>query len=333
MVKNELFKIILKLKTAYIRTIIISEEIRGQTIDYTITFTVFGEVLNVNDNFWTAADFYNLPATAQELMLGKNAKEVFRRIKAECVLWAYKFPLMGLGFRQGKGHQELMDLRGENPNYRQLNKATAIESEWVKAAYIGVEKAEIRDQFRFLNRCFDGDFSFKRNSFPLTNYDTELMLPPLLTMAICAFDDSKNKGALINLLRYFPNDQTFDFIAEQLKNDAFKSMHPRLIYALNTATNPELIPLLLSYFEKHQTHPKIEKINTLLTQFHTIDIAEVKEVYAAILYYEGRNVRDEGIAILVKESRRIKVGQAKWVDLILENRAIIKQIASLAKQI
>ena len=54
---------------------------------------------------------------------------------------------------------------------------------------------------------------------------------------------------------------------------------------------------------------------------------------AAILYYEGKNARADGIAILVKESRRIKVGQSKWVDLILENRALIKEMARLAKQI
>ncbi len=317
----------------YTATTTISKEIGGQIIEYTINFSVFGEVLAVEDNFWKETDFYKLPATAQELMLGKNAVEVFRRIKAEGVLWTYKFPLMGLGFSKAEGHQALMELRADNPDYRQLDKAIAIENEWVKAAYIGVEQAAIRGQFRFLNRCFAGDFSFNRNSFPITNYDTELMLPPLLTLAICAFDDNKNRGALINLLKYFPNDQTFHFLAEQLNNNHFKSMHPRLIYALNTATNPALKPLLLSFCERHQNSKEIATIKILIAQLHPIEEDKVKEVMAAILYYEGKNARPDAIAILVKESRKIQVGQAKWVDLILENRAIIKEIARLAKKI
>jgi len=317
----------------YIKTIIISKGIGGQMIDYTITFTVFGEVLEVSDNFWSEADFYQLPESAQEIMLGKNAKETFRRIKAEGVLWTYKFPLMGLGFSKAKGHEELMELRGANPDYRQLDKGISIKNEWVKAAYKGADKATIRDQFRFLSRCFDGDFSFKRNSFPLTQYDTELMLPPLLTLAICAFDDANNRGALINLLKYFPNDQTFHFLAEQLNNEDFKSMHPRLIYALNTAINPSLKPLLLNYCEKYQDHKEIENMKVLVEQLHPIEEAIVKEVIAAMVYYEGKNAHPDAIGILVKESRRIKIGQAKWVDLILENRAIIKEIARLAKRI
>ena len=51
-----------------------------------------------------------------------------------------------------------------------------------------------------------------------------------------------------------------------------------------------------------------------------------------ILYYEGK-VQPNAISILVKESRRIKAWTSKWVDAVLENRTIIKEVARKLKEL
>ena len=56
------------------------------------------------------------------------------------------------------------------------------------------------------------------------------------------------------------------------------------------------------------------------------------EIMPTILYYEGK-VQPNAISILVKESRRIKAWTSKWVDAVLENRTIIKEVARKLKEL
>lgn len=310
----------------------ITQEIEGHPFEYTLTFTVFGEVLSVQHSFSENDDFLKLPTAAQELLLGENALDVYRRIKSQAILWKYEllFNFMALGFKKHQSYHQLMKLRENNPDYRKLDATQYIQSDWAKAVYLGMEKQEVIYQLKFLRLCFFTNYVFRINNFHLSDYDTQLVLPPLLTIGICSYYKTGDRRKLVPLLRIFPKEDTFNFLAEQLNNKELKFIHSSVIYALHTAIHPKLKPLLSAYFKRNPQINGVKNLLDLVEKIQPIPQAEVSELMEIINYHEEK-VREEIFQDTVKKSKWIKVGMTKWVDIILENRTIIKEIARKAK--
>lgn len=83
-----------KLPKYLIKTTIFPYHIEEIAIYFKVTYTVFGEMISVEN------DFSLLPAAAQKMMLGKNYEDIIVNINGHAALFKYKIPLAVFGYHK-----------------------------------------------------------------------------------------------------------------------------------------------------------------------------------------------------------------------------------------
>ena len=133
--KPILRKMFKPLPSSMIDTATLSQVQNGQTFYYEITYTVFGEVLSVED------DISDLPLAAQKMLLGAQKNEVTKHLQKGLPNLKYLIPLIILGNNinlpawlqpivdgiQDMQEQMSLDVKNNPQDY--------IQSRWVRALY------------------------------------------------------------------------------------------------------------------------------------------------------------------------------------------------------
>ena len=110
----------------------LSQNRNGQTFYYQVTFTVFGEVLSIED------DLSDLPHFAQKLMLGNQRETISNELQKGLDQLQYLIPLIALGETYGLPQwtrpiqSEIQKLQKNIPPEIKKNAQEYIETPWLK---------------------------------------------------------------------------------------------------------------------------------------------------------------------------------------------------------
>lgn len=266
-----------KLPDYLIKTTVFTYELGGVNIDYEVTYTVFGEMIKVKN------DFDKLPKEAQRLMLGANYEEKLAAIEAYGKLFKYKIPLVVFGYHKEGIWRNV---------YLETNAITTSELDWYIAAaplyFVDNwvmnlwRKFQNEPQSKEFNVLIDLFFKPKKRGRALDDFNqnnkyfslnTEFLQPLFLT-----YVSTSNKLKGIESFGNYPTKKNYELLVSILKDENKKDFHQTVLTALSKHKMPSLKNILMEYYF---THPKISdsELTALFKGLSHFANTDVKQIF------------------------------------------------------
>ncbi len=232
----------------------VTQEIEGHFFDYTLTFTVFGEVLEVQNHF------LELPKAAKQLLVANKINELERLSIAYGNLFTYSIPFASLGYLEATMWDEVYEaitiLKTTNESYNQLNQEENIRDEWLLDIFY-LDKTEERLLW-LLAQLFKENkknrIKFLKSIAQYTSEEIQEVCPILIARIPTLKDEVELKHTYAAFLN-FEDDKTFQFLSNRLEDEAYQVYHVSILYALSMSKKEALKGILFKYYK---AHPDIE---------------------------------------------------------------------------
>ncbi len=265
-----------KLPAYLIKTTTFPYQLDGVNIDFKVTYTVFGEMMKVEN------DFIQLPIDAQKMMLGAEFEEKIAAINGYGALFKYKIPLVVFGYYR-KGIWKTI--------FEETNAINNSELDWFAAAaplyYVDNWVMELWRKFYNEPKSKDFDllvdlfFKPDRRSDAFTRLNqsknsislkTEFLIPLFLTLS--TWSEQANS---IKAFGTYPSRENFKLLVAILKKETKKDFHGDVLRALSKHNSPKLKNVLMDYY---YSMPKIadDELSAIFegfSHFATKDVAQL----------------------------------------------------------
>lgn len=291
-------------------TVTFSKTLKETTFDFDVTFNIFGEVLEVKNYF------LQLPKTAQQLMLGRQADDIDTYLKAHIQLFSLTVPLIAAGYVEkefkekswAKFSEAIREMRKAHPDFKKISPIKSVEKPWVKKIWgwkLSFEEA--RELFQI------AELAIKRAEMRSSNFDNLLLIDGyieelswiLFNISNCEVQLEKSQKNrryrwrtpiphIYTLIKQFPHKKYYDVLLENLQKEAYEKSHYEIIEALGKYDNPELRTIFLQLLQK--------KVNTDLLSY----------ILVALQKYPDKEVKNIMFSYLTSEN----VGMFAYNNLV-----------------
>ena len=240
--------------------------LEDQEFDYTMTVSVFGEVL--------AVDFliFDLPKEAQRLMIGKNVDLILEKLKSEARLLKYKIPfLVSNHFIDSTFDQLIDDLRELKFSlgmYEYQVDLNLVNDFWIRDFYLLLsdeKRMGLSKTAKGLNAIADllsedpEVFSKSCTQLRISNIG---LCSPIVLLLFPRLKKKRNILAAFGLLGAIRNEGSKEFLLKELekRNRAFTS---KIINSLSFYEEKAVHKKMLEYYIKHRGHTDKERISLM----------------------------------------------------------------------
>jgi hypothetical protein len=229
----------------------INREIQEHTFELTITFTEFGEVLDISN------PYHQLPESAQQLMFGKEAKYILWKLKDYIRLIPHKVPLIAIGLLEEDAYRAIKLALGAFKLPPDLN--TAVSDEWTRAVYEVHFYGEKEDQEKLsmlANALSNDPHPGEARISYLAAHKFEL-LGPVLTKIVYHSSNTNIVHDAYRAMSRFPTPEHKSLLMKHFKNGKRAQYRHTILDSLQFYKSEEVYELLIARCEtisqKNQT--------------------------------------------------------------------------------
>lgn len=298
------------LPSELITTIDLTQEIEGNNFYHYLTFTVFGEVLKVEN------DFDNLPDSAKQLIIGSKNHKVIAEQQFRIDEFKYIIPLVAIG---GFGalpdwmdpiETTIQQLQKNIPSSIKANPKNYISSSWI----IGlIEKIRTNGSIGLISTHFKRVLlknNIRLNIQLLHNEEIELATPILIDILEKNWDDEELAAAAIRGLARIKNDEAFQLL-RKIFNEENLSVQTWIIArkALQRMDKMRLRELTYDGLSNSNTKKKMFSIECMI---HFLEENEVVEILTNLYKYDS----DISIKIKAIEALSYKKNNPNFIELL-----------------
>lgn len=234
---------------------IVTIRYRGYSFDCRATYTIFGEVLKI-DNL-----FLQLPKQAQQMILGKDYVQIIDKIEALGKLLFYKIPLIQMGFVPTEYYppslKKEIDLQVCLTNYTHH-----VTDEWVRSLYDEYCKSErtrrtrgSRQFDKYLKRLVEilfklesiNDKEFFKN---LRTHFSKLSFAVLRTLIPLA-KQKYHLSHIYYIIATAKNLESRDYILQQFQDEQRESLRQYVLPAFKVIKGEEVYTLLIDFYNNN----------------------------------------------------------------------------------
>lgn len=268
----------LKLPDFLTTTATFTEAVNGLDYDFEVKFTLFGEILEVENYFLI------LPKHAQMLMTGPGGEKVLEHLELITQLLPYAIPLCVMGILKEKKWQKITEaaekLKEQNPMISLGDRKEYIQNKWVRTAWRAWEKnVPLLKQLATLLNTNNKNYLQTLRRLPHEKND---LVTPVLPILVQMLDSLHEKRFLYNAMKLHPHPETYTLLKHYLQSEVLVHSHPHILKGLQPYQSDEHRQLLINHYQKYSPL-NAEASGNLATALKHYPDKEVKTILFSIL--------------------------------------------------
>lgn len=226
----------------FVTSVTVPKAVKGVEYEFVVQFTVFGEVLSVNNLF------AQLPKEAQRLMLGRDYAEVRRELAYFTRKMRFVLPLVVLRIWEEETWEPILtevEALEKVKGFKQLSHRRHIRDEWVRRVWRYRSESR-RLQLQTVKRMLVGK-DWIRQLQHLRKHFGELYNPVLFMLAE-ETPHTRMEKIIYQKLGQFGRRKTRQRLSRQLANPDLVRRHEFILEGLSYFKHPDLKRQLIDYY-------------------------------------------------------------------------------------
>jgi len=311
-----------------ITTATLVREIKGHPFEFILTFTIYGELLSVEN------DFLALPIEAQRLMYGKEVESVVDSVRLEMALFKYCIPLVALGQLKGEDwsiiKEKIEALVQSKGRETASNRYIYINDYWVKDAYLLRDTSPKHQHLPCLGKVLDTKGYARGSAIDNLSRYPHSLGEEVLKLLFPQLTKEREINAYYGWLKNYNSEENYKLLSEKLKDEKTSTyLHSGIIEGLSTYEYPNLHELLWNY-QKDRTIRNGKTLEFLLKGISKFESPKSKQLLEEHLFSRHYDVSVFACDELI-EKWLGKIGVCKLLRPVFEERASFDRMVTVLR--
>ena len=227
---------------------VLTQTIASQSYEHYITFTPYGEVLSISN------DFQNLPEDAQRITAGQDFDQIKLALKTEQQLLKYFVPLAALNYLKKEKWKPLQQKIAEVMNKGLLDRDHKrygdIENNWVREVHKFHDRSPNQQFLPSLAKVIEEEGYEQESALKELAQYPNFLGGPILKVMRPTFKEWSIVNEYYACLRDYQSEENYKLLSTKLKEKDQRNFHEGIIIGLSGYQYPNLHELLWNYMSK-----------------------------------------------------------------------------------
>jgi HEAT repeat protein len=277
----------------FIQNTVLSFPIDGQAYDFTVSYTAFGEVLSVVNHL------LDLPEEAHFLMLGKETRNIIRRLQFHRDRFRFYLPLVALQVVADSPWetigQRIADLQAK-PAFPGEPQREHFRDEWVWQLWsLPASKAE--EELNWLFRLLSEEQDELASALRQADEARIRLAAPILLHTLVYSSDEAYQESVVRMLGEQQDPELLNYLSGILRQPDQRPRHGPALLGLSYYKRTDLRALLLAYYQE-QTRIEASSMVHLIRGLGVYRDENIKEILLQELSGDSIEVGNEAFSAL-----------------------------------